>query len=53
MLKDELTSRGIPEDQILYINFESMNYTDIDTASSLYHYVKRQIQEKKILYPVG
>ena len=43
MLKDELTARGIKNDNIIYINFESMQYAEIDTAQALYNEVQEKI----------
>ena len=40
MLHDELTQRGISDENIVYINFESMEYSNIDNAKSLYSFVK-------------
>ena len=43
MLQEELTQRGISGDNIVYINFESMEYSDIEDAKSLYSFVKSKI----------
>lgn len=50
MLQDELTQRGISGDNIVYINFESMEYSDIDDAKSLYSFVKSKIINKLRYY---
>lgn len=39
LLKDNFIRKGLSEDNIIYINFESMEFSDIDTAKSLYSYV--------------
>ena len=43
MLKEELAQRGISDENIVYINFESMEYSDIDDAKSLYSFVKSKV----------
>lgn len=39
LLKDYFISKGSSAENIIYINFESMEYADIDSAKSLYSYV--------------
>ena len=39
LLRDFLMENGVSDKNILYINFESMEYVDIDSAKSLYSYV--------------
>jgi len=43
LLKEELLKRGAGEQQIIYINFESFDYADIDSSDKLYRYVKDRI----------
>lgn len=43
LLKDKLLSRGIAQEQIISINFESFAYSEIATAKDLYEYVKQKI----------
>jgi len=50
MLQEELTQRGISDENIVYINFESMEYSDIDNAKSLYSFVKSKIANKLKYY---
>ncbi|MHB8073360.1 ATP-binding protein [Desulfosporosinus fructosivorans] len=50
MLQDELTQRGISGDNIVYINFESMEYSEIDDAKSLYSFVKSKIMNELKYY---
>jgi len=50
MLQDELTQRGIDDENIVYINFESMEYTEIDNAKSLYTFVKSKLKNKLKYY---
>lgn len=41
LVRDELLQRGIRKEQIIYINFESFNFTYLDNAQALYQYVKK------------
>lgn len=50
MLKDELILRGIKEEQILSINLESFNYSDLKDAKSLYNYVQEQLVKPQKYY---
>ena len=50
LLRDELLNRGISENQILYLNFESLENSDIDSAEKLYKFVKGKITDKKRCY---
>ena len=50
MLKEELVQRGINHENIIYINFESMEYADIDNAKSLYTFVKSKIKTELKYY---
>ena len=50
MITDELLSMGIEENHIIHINFESMNYSDLNNAKALYLYIKEQIRDKEKYY---
>ncbi|WP_298201738.1 ATP-binding protein [Desulfosporosinus sp.] len=50
MLKEELAHRGISHKNIIYINFESMEYADIDNVKSLYAFVKSKIKNELKYY---
>ncbi|GAB6153116.1 ATP-binding protein [Desulfosporosinus burensis] len=50
MLQEELTQRGTSAENIVYINFESMEYSDIDNAKSLYSFIKSKITTKLKYY---
>lgn len=50
MLRDELLSKGIRESNIIYINFESFEYSEVDTADKLYKFVKAKIDNKQRYY---
>lgn len=43
LLMDELIERGINLENIIYINFESMQFSDIDEAKKLYSYISDKI----------
>jgi predicted AAA+ superfamily ATPase len=43
MLKEELISRGVLEEQILLINLESFAFAELETAKKLYEYVKERL----------
>ena len=47
---DELKEKGVKESQIIYINFESKEYTDIKNDDDLYKYVKEKIIAKYKYY---
>lgn len=50
LLRDELLAKGIAEKNIIYINFESFQYSDIDEAGKLYEYVKSMVENKDCYY---
>jgi len=50
MLKEELLLRQISTDQIIYLNFDSFEFSDIDRADKLYQYVKERVKENKRYY---
>lgn len=50
LLKDELLSNGISDSNIIYINFESFEFADIDIAVKLYAFVKARIVDKQRYY---
>lgn len=47
---DELVAEGINTDHIIYINFESLEYSFIKNAEELYRYIKEQAKDKDIYY---
>jgi hypothetical protein len=49
LLRDELLTRTV-ENNIIYINFESFEFSEIDTADRLYDFVKTKITNKKRYY---
>ena len=42
LLKEELLQRGIKEEQIITINFESFAYSELTKAQNLYEFVKEK-----------
>jgi len=46
MLQEELTQRGVNDENIIYINFESMEHSDMDNAKSLYSFVKSKVSNE-------
>lgn len=50
LIKEELLKRNISESQIIYINFESLEYMDIDSAIKLYKYIKEKITKEDKIY---
>lgn len=47
---DELKENGIDEDHVIYINFESLDYSDIKNAKDLDKYIKSFVKDKKTYY---
>ena len=50
LLRDELLRKGIAEENIIYINFESFEFSDIDKADKLYNFIKAKITGKQRYY---
>lgn len=50
LLRDELLKKGIDEINIIYINFESFEFSDLDQADMLYQFTKAKIQNKQRYY---
>lgn len=50
MLRDELLRKGVNESNILLINFESFEFSDIDDAGKLYKYIKPKISNNRRYY---
>jgi len=50
LLRDELLKMGIDENNIIYLNFESFEYSEIDIADKLYHFVKAKIVNQQRYY---
>jgi predicted AAA+ superfamily ATPase len=50
LLSNELINRGIDEANILLINFESFEFSEIDDAGKLYQYIKSKITNNRKYY---
>ncbi len=50
LLKNELLRKGVEEDCIVFINFESFEFSEIDRADRLYEFVKAKIHGKNRCY---
>lgn len=49
-IMEELIETGVDQDHIIYMNFESLDYAEINTAKSLDSYIKKQVKDKKTYY---
>jgi len=47
LLKEELLRKGVAETSIIHFNFESFEFSEIDTADKLYKLVKAKIEQKQ------
>ncbi len=47
---DEIKQRKIKDDHIIYINFESLDFSEITTAKDLDKYIKSKIKDENIYY---
>ncbi len=47
---DELKESGIDKEHIIYMNFESLDYSDIKNAKDLDIYIKSLVKDKKVYY---
>ena len=50
LLKEDLLEKEIDENQIIYLNFESLEFSDIDSAKKLYSHIKERIIKNKRSY---
>lgn len=50
LLHEELLDRGIDDDRIIHINFDSLEYSDMDTAEKLYRFIKEKTKGKGRCY---
>jgi len=50
LFRDELRQQGIPDDQIIFINFESMKYQNLLSKNALYNYVMNSLIPDKKMY---
>lgn len=47
---DEIKEKGVTDEHIIYINFESLDFSDIKTAKDLDIYIKSKVNDDKIYY---
>lgn len=50
LLKEDLLLRGVSEDQVIHINFESFEHIELLTAPKLYEFVKQRVKTGKPYY---
>ena len=50
LLRDELIRRGVADDHIIYMNFESFEWIDIHDSKALYTYIRSCIEDKDTYY---
>jgi uncharacterized protein len=50
MLRDELMSRGVEESHIIYVNFESFEFSEMDEAGKLHAYIRSKIVDSNRHY---
>ena len=50
LLREEFLSKGIADEQIIYINFESFSFAELQNGVKLYEYVKANIVKGKKTY---
>ncbi len=47
---DEIKQKKVKEDHIIYINFESLDFNEINTAKDLDKFIKDKVKDNKIYY---
>ncbi|MDR1756378.1 MAG: ATP-binding protein [Culturomica sp.] len=50
LLREDLLSKGVESEQIIYINFESFTFSELQKTAKLYEYVKANIARGKKTY---
>lgn len=50
LLKEELLAKGIKQEHIISINFESFTYSELLKATALYHHIKNEIKTGQKYY---
>lgn len=50
LYQEELMNLGVPESQIIYINFEDLDYEDLTDYKKLYQYIKTKLVNKEMYY---
>lgn len=49
-IMNEIKDKGVTDDHIIYINFESLEFSEINTAKDLDKYVKSNVKDDKLYY---
>lgn len=47
LIYEELLKRGVDKNHIIYMNFESFEWIDIDNSKALYNHIRNRIKEEK------
>lgn len=47
---NEIQESGVDDEHIIYVNFESLDYANINTAAELDNYIKDLVKDKKTYY---
>ncbi|MEQ8200529.1 MAG: ATP-binding protein [Syntrophomonadaceae bacterium] len=50
MVRDELVQSGVAPENIIYINFENMDFADLESATELHHYVQERLTGESRYY---
>lgn len=50
LYQDYLRSQGVADDQIIYVNFEELEYEDLLDYKALYSYIKSRLHPEKTTY---
>lgn len=50
LYQDYLRSQGVADDQIIYVNFEELEYEDLLAYKALYNHIKSQLHPEKTTY---
>lgn len=50
LYQDHLRTQGISDDQIIYVNFEELEYEDLLDYKALYNYIKSRLHPEKTTY---
>ena len=47
MFREELLQDGVSSDQIIAINFEDMDYSDLLDSKKVYNYIKERLSNRR------
>ena len=50
LYQDYLRTQGVADDQIIYVNFEELEYEDLLDYKALYNYIKSRLHSEKTTY---